>query len=88
MALVLGTLIFLHTELMRQLHIDDVRDLMCIQNTSLTPEAAADLLAEQFPDEPRGWILEQTRLVAEVRSISAQASGGPRLKPANPRTAI
>jgi hypothetical protein len=56
---------------MRALHIDDVRDLMCIQNPSLTPEGAADILRELYPEEPYNWILEHTRLIAEVREIAA-----------------
>jgi len=56
---------------MRALHIDDVRDLMCIQNPSLTPEDAADILRDLYPDEPYGWIMEHTRCIAEVREIVA-----------------
>lgn len=56
---------------MRALHIDDVRDLMCLQNPSLTAEKAADILKDLYPNEPYGWIMEHTRCIAEVREIVA-----------------
>jgi hypothetical protein len=34
----------------KELTIDTVRDLMCHENRSLTPEEAARILQERFPD--------------------------------------
>ena len=58
--------------IMKPLHIDDVRDLMCLENSSLTPDEAINILTDRFPHETEERIRERVKLIAEVREIAAK----------------
>jgi len=55
--------------MLHQLSIDTVRDLMCFENPSLTPEQAASILKERFPHYSYDALLESTQLVERVKQI-------------------
>ena len=49
--------------------IETVRDLMCHEDRSLTPEQAATILKERYPHYSYEALLESARLVEEVKEI-------------------
>jgi len=50
-----------------------VRDVMCFENPSLTPEQAAFLLSTRYPQYSYEVFLKSTRLVQQVKvMLSAQ----------------
>jgi hypothetical protein len=51
----------------QKLSIDTVRDLMCCENRSLTPEEAARILQQRFTGYSYQVLLESTRMIAEVK---------------------
>ena len=63
---------------MKRLHLDDVRDLMCIENPSLTIDEAVNILQLRFPKEKYEDLLERARIVEEVRRIAKSRPGSSR----------
>jgi len=49
--------------------IDTVRDLMCFEDPSLTPEQAAFLLWIRYPQHSYETFLNSTRLVQQVKDL-------------------
>lgn len=52
-----------------ELTIDTVRDLMCFEQPNLTPEEAAFVLWNRFPEWSYESLLRSTLLVARVKEI-------------------
>lgn len=49
--------------------IDTVRDVMCFEDPSLTPEQAASLLSIRYPQYSYETFLNSTRLVQQVKDM-------------------
>jgi hypothetical protein len=51
--------------------IDTVRDVMCYENPSLTPEEAAFLLSTRYPEYSYQAFLKSTRIIQEIKDLLA-----------------
>jgi hypothetical protein len=53
--------------------IDVVRDLMCHEQPTLSPEEAAFVLSNRFPGYPYEALLRSTRLVHMVKELASKS---------------
>ena len=53
-----------------EVNIDTVRDFMCFEEPSLTPEEAAFALWNRYPQNSYETFLQSTRLVQQVKEMS------------------
>jgi hypothetical protein len=51
--------------------IDTVRDVMCFENPSLTPEEAAFPLSTRYPEYSYHTFLKSTRAIQEMKDLLA-----------------
>ena len=55
-----------------EVNIDTVRDFMCFEQPSLTPQEAAFALWNRYPDYSYETFLHSTRLVQQVKQIGSK----------------
>ena len=55
-----------------EITIDTVRDVMCFEDPSLTPEEAAFLLSNRYPQYSYEVFLKSTRLVQQAKDVLAK----------------